>query len=127
MKDEFTGQEHKPTEGITIADLYDYEIAIVDRIGQALATKYATKPNTMHNLEEFVKEAHDKFLQEGFVVRVDTAKCLILGEPPEVTIVGKVPGHDDHKEGFDHEMKRSEVLQALDEGEKYLGKRKAWS
>lgn len=127
MKDELTGLEHKPTEGITIADLYDYEIAIVDKIGRTLAEKYARKANTMRNLEEFVKEAHDKFLQEGFIVRVDTAKCLILGEPPEVTIVGKVPGHDDHKEGFDHELKRSEVLQALEEGEAYTGKRKAWS
>jgi len=127
MKDELTGKEHVPKGGITIADLYDHDIAKVDRIGRELAHRFSKKEANMQNLEELVRAGHDMFLAEGFVVEIDTAKCLILNEPPEVMIIGKVPDHDDHKHGFDHERKRDEVLKAKQTGEAYLGKRKAWS
>ena len=127
MKDELTGQEHAPKGGIDLADLYDYEIAVIDKIGRELAHKFSHRSSTVANLEELVKTAHAAFLKEGFIVEVDTAKCLILNEPPEVMIIGKVPDHNDHHHGMDHSRKRSEVLKARETGESYLGKRKAWS
>lgn len=127
MKDELTGLEHKPKGGLDIADLYDHEIATVDKIGRMLAHQFSRRPATVENLEELVKAAHGAFLAEGFIVEVDTAKCLILNEPPEVMIIGKVPGHDDHKYGMDHERKRHEVLRSKQTGEKYDGHKKAWS
>jgi hypothetical protein len=115
----------KTQAGIDIADLYDHEVATVDRIGKEIAHKFSHRTATFENLEELVKFAHGRFLEEGFIVEVDTAKCLVLGEAPEIMIIGKVPGHDDHKHGFDHERKRHEVLKSKDTGEKYLGQRKA--
>lgn len=127
MKDELSGKEYSPKGGIDIADLYDHELAEVDRIGREIARKFSHKSATRQNLEELVKYAHHKFLEIGLIVEVDTAKSLILGEPPEVMIIGKVPGHEDHKHGFDHERKRSEVIRSKEMGEKYDGHRKAWS
>lgn len=120
--------------GIDQADLYDHEIVAIGKVWQYLMDKWARKPNTKTNLQEFAKDANDCFLKLGFVVNVMWENNLIINPatmqpyPIEIEVMGRsgasglgeiVEGH----ELMDHERKRREVLDANVRGEAYRGQK----
>lgn len=117
------------------ADLYDHEIAKIAPVWQQLNEKWARRPNTKANLQEFAKEASEAFLKLGFVVNIMWENNLIVNPatmqpyPIEIEFLGRVPGGSglgemvDGHELFDHERKRDEVLRANERGEAYLGQK----
>lgn len=117
------------------ADLYDSEIRRIGPVWQALNQKWASRPNTKSNLQEFAKEATEAFLKLGFVVNIRWENNLIVDPktmkpyPIEIEFLGRVPGGSglgemvEGHELMDHERKRDEVLRANERGEAYLGQK----
>jgi hypothetical protein len=110
-----------------IADLYDHEIMKVGVIYRELMAKYSRKPNSRFNVEEFVKDAHDRFLKIGLVVEIGTTECLLGIGPPSIDIVARTPGSIEDAHGLDHERKRSEVLDSKMRGEKFRGEKEQYN
>lgn len=112
-----------------IADLYDYEIEIVGQVWKRLMDQFARKANTKDNLQELARVAHEEFLKAGFVVVVAWENTLIVDPktmkpyPITIEVIGRVPGADEDKIGFDHERKRHEVLRSKERGEAYYGQK----
>jgi hypothetical protein len=126
--------------GIDQADLYDHEIVAIGKVWQYLMDKWARKPNTKTNLQEFAKDANDCFLKLGFVVNVMWENNLIINPatmqpyPIEIEVMGRVPGGsglgemvvmpDGTKvELMDHERKRDQVLKSRERGEDFHDKK----
>lgn len=109
------------------ADLYDHEIMKIGVIYRELMAKYARKHNTRMNIEEFVKEAHDKFLKIGLVTEIGTTEALLGIGPPSITVVARTPGSIEDTEGYDHERKRHEVLDSKVRGERFRGEKETYN
>lgn len=116
-----------------IADLYDAEIAAVGPIVQRLTGEFARRTANKKNLDELSKRAVEEFFKVGLVVEVNTMPCIIADVngktgPPEIVILGRVPGSklsnaDQGFELLDHEKKRAEVLKSKQTGEAFLGQK----
>jgi hypothetical protein len=112
-----------------VSDLYDHEISRIGPIWQRLMSEFSSRPNSRANLDELAKRASDAFLKIGLVVEVDTSGALIVDPrtmrsgSPEITIIGRVPGSVENREGFDHELKRAEVILSRERGEDFAGQR----
>ncbi|MEM3097555.1 MAG: hypothetical protein QXU32_02400 [Nitrososphaerales archaeon] len=112
-----------------IADLYDHEITKIGPIYRKLIQEFSRKPNTKKNLDELEKRAKEEFLKIGLIVEVNTAPALIIDPNtmrpgfPEIVIMGRVPGSPEEKYGFDHELKRAEVLVSKERGEDFAGQK----
>jgi hypothetical protein len=104
------------------SELTDYEVGQVAQIVGKLQRKFASRPNTPKVLDELRDEALTKLAEIGILATVDPTPCF-HNEPPIIEIIGKVPGHEIHSEGFDHERKRWEVQKANALGEAYRGQK----
>jgi len=107
------------------SELTDLEVGEVAKIIGVLQRKYGARPNTPKVLDELRDEALTKLAEIGILATVDPTPCF-HGEPPIVEIVGKVPGHEIHSEGFDHERKRWEVQNANKLGEDWRGQKEKY-
>lgn len=103
-------------------DLTDYEVGEVTRIMYDISTRYSRKSNSVKNLEEMRDEILTRLADADVLAEVDPSPCL-YGDPPEVTIIGKVANDDIHKYGFDHERKAHEVNEAVKRGETFRGQK----
>lgn len=116
------------------SDLYDWEIKQVAVIWDQLQRDWSRKPNDKHTLQEFAKAANDAFLKAGFVVNVMWENTLVIDPktmqayPIEIEVLGRAPGSrgaDDKVDGFDHERKRYEVLNANVRNERFFGEKES--
>ena len=114
------------------SDLYDWEIKEIGVIWAQLQRDWGHKPNDKHTLQEFAKASNDAFLKAGFVVNVVWENTLVINPktmqpyPIEIEVLGRAPGAkgvDDPTDGFDHERKRYEVLNANTRGERFFGEK----
>jgi hypothetical protein len=116
----------KVTSGKQLADfsteLLDSEIQQAVKVVGALQMKYARMANSVTNLEKLRDEALTRLSEIGILATFDPAPCF-YGEPPIVEFVGKVNTDAIHKDGFDHEKKRYEVLKSKERNEDYLGQK----
>lgn len=88
---------------------YDEDHKKIRAAGIYLQEKWWGKPNTLKNLEEFEKEAHEVFARLGFIVNVDITPALFDGFP-DIAVAGKI-----EEEIFDHERHRHEIIKDMKE------------
>lgn len=103
-------------------ELTDYEVGQVGKLMYGLVQKWATRANTVENLDQLRDEALTKLADMGILATLDPAPCF-YGEPPILEIIGKVAGDSLHKDGFDHERKGWEVNEANKRNEDYRGQK----
>jgi vacuolar-type H+-ATPase subunit I/STV1 len=101
-------------------ELLDSEIQQAVKIIASLQQSYAHKANTVENLDKLRDEVLTRLSEVSILASFDPTPCF-YGEPPVVEFIGKVSTDAIHKDGFDHERKRDEILKAKDKGEHYLG------
>jgi hypothetical protein len=123
QKDDVIGSAEKLAQ--FAAELTDLEVSQVATLVGKLQRKYAGRPNNAKVLDELRDEALTKMAEIGILATVDPTPCF-HGEPPIIEILGKVPGHEMHTEGFDHERKRWEVQNANKLGEAYRGQKEKY-
>ena len=107
------------------SELTDLEVGQVAKIVGILQQKFARRPNTPEVLDQLRDEALTRLAEIGVLATVDPTPCF-HGEPPIIEILGKIPGHEIHTEGFDHERKRWEVQNANKLGEAYRGQKEKY-
>lgn len=123
QKDDIIGSAEKLAQ--FAAELTDLEVSQVATLVGKLQRKYAGRPNNAKVLDELRDEALTKMAEIGILATVDPTPCF-HGEPPIIEILGKVPGHEMHTEGFDHERKRWEVQNANKLNEAYRGQKEKY-
>jgi hypothetical protein len=106
-------------------DLTDHEIGAIAKIVSRIQGTYAKKSNSPENLDQLRDEVLTRLAEIGILATVDPTPCY-HNEPPIVEIIGKVPGHEMHTEGFDHERKYWEVQNANKLGEAYRGQKEKY-
>jgi hypothetical protein len=103
-------------------DLQDHESAQAVRIIKQVMLKYSGRPNTAAQLEQVRDEMLTRLAEINVLATFDPTPCF-YGEPPQVTIEGKISSDPIHKYGFDHEKKQYEVLEAKKRNEDYRGQK----
>jgi len=104
-------------------ELTDEEVKKIGKMVAQLVSKYGARSNTPANLNALRDEALSRLASEmNILATLDPAPCF-YGEPPTIEIIGKMPGDSIHKDGFDHEKKRWEVLEADRRNEAYRGQK----
>jgi hypothetical protein len=103
-------------------ELTDHEVGEIAKIIGKIQRTYGQKHNTPENLDMLRDEALTRLAEIGILATVDPTPCY-HNEPPIVEIIGKVPGHEMHTHGFDHEKKSWEVKKANELGEAYRGQK----
>lgn len=109
-------------------DLTDEEIRKSFSLIALVRKKYAGRSfDTIEQgimiIEELEKEIQYELATGlNILARVDSTPML-MGQPPILEIMGKLPGDSVEKYGFDHEKKEWEVKRATDRGEDYLGQK----
>lgn len=92
-------------------DIQDSEILQLEQITTKLMDRYKTRSFT---LDEFEREAKDRFHDAGFAIEVAWHKFAANGKQvdgglaPDITIVGRV-----EKTAFDHDQKVHEVTRNI--------------
>jgi hypothetical protein len=120
-----TGKEF--SDALTL-DLNDDEIAVAFRLIYLVRQKYAhrsfdTLEQGVKIVEEMEKEIQTLLAEQLEILsRVDVTPML-MGQPPVLEILGKLPTSATAKYGFDHEKKEYEVKKATERGETYLGEK----
>lgn len=104
------------------SDLTDEEIKRSIEVINLIRAKYAGKSNTAHNLENMRDEVLTRLAETNVLADFDVTPAL-YGEPPRVEIIGKITADPIHKQGFDHEKKRFEVIEAKKRNEDYRGQK----
>lgn len=104
------------------SDFTDEEITQAMQIIVGIQRKYATRSNTVENLEILRDEALTRLSEIGILATLDPAPCF-HGEPPVLEFIGKINTDAIHKDGFDHEKKEYEVKKATARGEDWLGQK----
>jgi len=104
-------------QGITSADMHDEDVKRIATMWRELMRRYSKKPNDHLHVGEMAKRAQDEAYKIGYVVRVHTTECLLGIGPATIEVVGRVPGHEYNKHGFDHERQYHEVRRAVDRNE----------
>ena len=104
-------------DGITTADMYDEDAVAIFALGQRIQAEFATKPNDKFHVNEMEKRIVDEAFKIGYVVRVHTARTLLMAEPPILEVIDRVEGHEFHKHGMDHERKQFEVVKSVERGD----------
>lgn len=103
-------------------ELTDHEVGQIAQIIGKIQRTYGKKHNSPENLDMLRDEALTRLAEIGILATVDPTPCF-HNEPPIVEIIGKVPGHEMHTHGFDHEKKSWEVKKANELGEAYRGQK----
>ncbi len=112
-----------PTQFVHWSDeLTDAEAVEAVKVIGRVQEKYAHMRNSKENLEALRDEALTKLMDIGILAELDPSPCF-YGEPPVLEIRGKVSTDPIHKQGFDHEQKKWEILKAQGRGEDYRGQK----
>jgi hypothetical protein len=120
--------------GSLTLDLTDDEIARAYRIVVSVKTKWQeifrrkfndpssfSLDKAMQMVEHFEDEIKTELAEKvGILATVNTVP-LLEGQPLEIDWIGKIPGGDLDRYGFDHERKGWEVKRATERGEDFLG------
>ena len=106
-----------PSGGLTSADMYDEDVKRIAVMWNELMQRYSTKPNDHLHVGELAKRATDMAFEMGYTIRVHTTECLLGIGPLTVEFVGRVPGHDFNKHGYDHERHHHDVNRAVTRNE----------
>jgi hypothetical protein len=104
------------------SDLTDIEAQNAFKTIVQITNRYSKRANTVENLEMLRDEVLTRLAEQNILASLDPSPCL-YGDPPLVTIEGKIASDYTHKYGMDHEKKQFEVRKAHKRGEDYLGER----
>ena len=119
MKDQFDiGKGFAHAAG----DLADSEIQRLFQTVEEVRLRYAGRANTAENLEQLRDEVLTKLMEQGILATLDPAPCF-YGDPPVLEIIGRISGHVQNTQGFDHEKKGWEVRKSVERGEDWLGQK----
>jgi hypothetical protein len=109
-------------------DLNDEEIARAFQIIARVRTKYKHRSfdnieKGMMIVEEMEKEVQTELAEKlNILARIDVTPML-MGNPPILEVLGKLPGDPVEKYGFDHEKKEWEVKRSTSRNEDFLGQK----
>lgn len=106
------------------SDLTDIEAQNAFKTIVQITNRYSKRANTVENLEMLRDEVLTRLAEQNILASFDPTPCF-YGEPPTVTLEGKIAGDYIHKYGFDHEVKEYEVKKAHARNEDYLGEKEA--
>lgn len=107
----------------SMMELTDSEVQAALTAILRIQRKYEHKFATEANLNAMADEITTVMYEQGILVSFDPTP-LFEGDAPHLEILGKVPGGDMDRYGFDHEKEAWEVKRANDEGESFHGESK---
>lgn len=123
----------KSFSGALTVDLTDEDIKkafeLITRIKNKHTALWRMKYpfDSMDQINEFIADFEHEIKTElaeklNVLATVDTVP-LLQGEPLEVEWIGKLPGDNLYKYGFDHEKKEFEVKRAVNRKENFYGEK----
>ena len=84
-----------------IIELHESEIMEAAKIMAELHARYSRRPATFDNLTSLKGEAEDKFEKIGLLVQVDWMMSGLTGQPPEITIIGRLNEYNSERARFE--------------------------